>query len=79
MAFRGIALARRRAASALSAVGLRTVQEAGDVGDWSRKQIELLTMQHLLVYDVEPEVEYMFMDSAFATEGGCEPFWKSFT
>jgi predicted Zn-dependent peptidase len=53
-----------------SAVGLRTVQEAGDVGDWSRKQIELLTMQHLLVYDVEPEVEYMFMDSAFATEGG---------
>ena len=46
------------------------MQEAGDVGDWSRKQIELLTMQHLLVYDAEPEVEYMFMDSAFATEGG---------
>ena len=53
-----------------SAVGLRTVQEAGDVGSWSRKQIELLTMQHLLVYDVEPEVEYLFMDSAFATDGG---------
>ena len=53
-----------------SAVGLRTVQEAGDVGEWSRKQIELLTMQHLLVYDVEPEVEYMFLDSAFATDGG---------
>jgi len=53
-----------------SAVGLRAIQEAGDVGEWSRKQIELLTMQHLLVYDVEPEVEYMFMDSAFATDGG---------
>ena len=53
-----------------AAVGLRTIQEAGDVGEWSRKQVELLTMQHLLVYDVEPEVEYMFMDSAFATDGG---------
>ena len=49
---------------------MRKVREAGDVGEWSRRQMGLLTMQQLVVYDVEPEVEYMFLDSAFATDGG---------
>ena len=53
-----------------AAVGLRTLQEAGTVGAWDRKQIELLTMQNLLVFDVEPEMEYLYLDAAFAVEGG---------
>jgi len=53
-----------------AALGLRTLQEAGTVGAWDRKQIELLTMQNLLVFDVEPEMEYLYLDGAFAVDGG---------
>lgn len=53
-----------------AALGLRTLQEAGTIGEWDRKQVELLTMENLLVFDVEPEMEYLFLDAAFAVDGG---------
>jgi len=53
-----------------AAVGFRTLQEVGSVGPWSRKQVELLTMQNLVMFEVEPEAEYLFLDAAFAVQGG---------
>ena len=53
-----------------AAVGFRTLQEVGAVGQWSRKQVELITMQNLVMFEVEPEAEYLFLDAAFAVKGG---------
>ena len=53
-----------------AAVGFRTLQEVGSIGRWSRKQIELVTMQNLVMFEVEPEAEYLFLDAAFAVNGG---------
>ena len=40
------------------------------MGQWSRKQVELITMQNLVMFEVEPEAEYLFLDAAFAVQGG---------
>jgi predicted Zn-dependent peptidase len=53
-----------------AAVGFRTLQEVGSVGQWDRKQVELVTMQNLVMFEVEPEAEYLFLDAAFAVKGG---------
>ena len=53
-----------------AAVGFRTLQEVGSVGQWNRKQVELITMQNLVMFEVEPEAEYLFLDAAFAVKGG---------
>ena len=34
-----------------AAVGFRTLQEVGAVGPWSRKQVELITMQNLVMFE----------------------------
>ena len=48
----------------------RTLQEVGSIGQWTRKQVELITMQNLVMFEVEPEAEYLFLDAAFAVKGG---------
>ena len=53
-----------------AAVGFRTLQEVGSIGQWTRKQVELITMQNLVMFEVEPEAEYLFLDAAFAVKGG---------
>ena len=53
-----------------AAVGFRTLQEVGAIGQWTRKQVELITMQNLVMFEVEPEAEYLFLDAAFAVKGG---------
>jgi hypothetical protein len=53
-----------------AAVGFRTLQEVGGIGQWTRKQVELITMQNLVMFEVEPEAEYLFLDAAFAVKGG---------
>ena len=53
-----------------AAVGFRTLQEVGSIGQWNRKQVELITMQNLVMFEVEPEAEYLFLDAAFAVKGG---------
>ncbi len=48
------------------AVGVRTLNEAGTVGQWSREQVELFCMSKLINCVLEPDEEFVFLDFHFA-------------
>lgn len=47
-------------------VGVRTLNEAGTVADWSREQVELFCISKLINCVLEPDEEFVFLDFHFA-------------
>ena len=47
-------------------VGVRTLNEAGSVGPWSREQVELFCISKLINCVLEPDEEFVFLDFHFA-------------
>ena len=45
---------------------MRTLSEAGTVGDWDREQVELFCLSHLIHCMLEPDEEFVSMDFHFA-------------
>ena len=43
-------------------VGVRTLNEAGSVGPWSREQVELFCISKLINCVLEPDEEFVFLD-----------------
>ncbi|KAL0020811.1 hypothetical protein WJX79_007906 [Trebouxia sp. C0005] len=54
-------------------VGVRTLNEAGTVGQWAREQVELFCISKLINCVLEPDEEWVFLDFHFAMrEGGMQ-------
>ena len=47
------------------AVGVRTLNEAGTVGQWTREQVELFCISKLIHCVLEPDEEFVFLDFHF--------------
>lgn len=47
-------------------VGVRTLNEAGTVGQWAREQVELFCISKLINCVLEPDEEWVFLDFHFA-------------
>ena len=52
--------------SGVVGVGVRTLNEAGTVADWSREQVELFCISKLINCVLEPDEEFVFLDFHFA-------------
>ena len=52
--------------SGVVGVGVRTLNEAGTVADWSREQVELFCISKLINCVLEPDEEFAFLDFHFA-------------
>lgn len=52
--------------SGVVGVGVRTLNEAGTVSDWSREQVELFCISKLINCVLEPDEEFVFLDFHFA-------------
>jgi len=49
------------------AVGARTMQEGGAFGPWTREQVELFCVDHLLMVEINCSEEYLTIDFVFPT------------
>lgn len=49
------------------AVGARTMQEGGAVGPWTREQVELFCVDHLMMVEINCNEEYLTFDFTFPT------------
>ena len=49
------------------AVGARTMQEGGAFGPWSREQVELFCVDHLIMVEINCNEEFMTFDFVFPT------------
>lgn len=47
-------------------MGVRTLNEAGTVGQWAREQVELFCISKLINCVLEPDEEWVFLDFHFA-------------
>jgi len=52
------------------AVGVRTVSEAGTVGEWQREQMELFCISKLINCMIDSDEEFVIMDFHFAVQDG---------